>query len=83
MRPRLAGRLSSAVVADAFCRRPAGQDFQPAAGQAGDDEPASQSIAGLLEAMRYAPIFLGRIDAGGALLGLGGLLVLKNLVEQG
>ena len=48
-----------------------------------NDETAAESIASLVGDLGFAPILLGRIDAGGALLGLGGPLVLQNLVKYG
>ncbi len=50
---------------------------------AGNDEAASASIAGLVDSLGFAPISLGKINEGGALLGLGGPLVLQNLIKQG
>lgn len=50
---------------------------------AGNDEAASASVAQLVDALGFAPIALGKIAEGGALLALGGPLVLKNLVKLG
>ena len=50
---------------------------------ASDDEAASVVIAKLLADLGFAPITLGSIDAGGALLDRTGPLVLQNLVKLG
>ena len=50
---------------------------------AGNDEAASAAVVQLVDALGFAPIALGRIDEGGALLALGSPLVLKNLVRHG
>ena len=50
---------------------------------AGNDEAASATVAQLVDALGFAPIALGKIAEGGALLALGGPLVLKNLVKHG
>lgn len=48
-----------------------------------NDEAASASIAKLVEELGFAPIALGKITEGGALLGMGGPLILQNLIKQG
>ena len=49
----------------------------------GNDEAASASIAKLVEALGFAPIVLGKINVGGALMERGGPLVLQNLIKLG
>ena len=46
-----------------------------------NDEAASVSIAKLLEDLGSAPIALGKLNEGGALLTKGGLLTLQNLIK--
>ena len=48
-----------------------------------NDEAASVSVAKLLEDLGFAPIVLGKLNAGGALLAKGGPLTLQNLIKQG
>ena len=48
---------------------------------AGNDAEAEAAIAKLVGDLGFAPITLGRVDAGGVLIGLGGPLVLQNLVR--
>ena len=49
---------------------------------AGNDDGANISIAGLVESFGFAPIILGKISEGGALLRYRGPLVLQNLIKQ-
>ena len=49
----------------------------------GDDAEANSKIASLLEQLGFAPINLGKIDAGGLLQQFGGPLALQNLVKVG
>lgn len=46
-------------------------------------EAAAASIGTLVANLGFAPIQLGKVDEGGALIGLGGPLVLQNLVKLG
>jgi len=48
----------------------------------GNDEAASASIAKLVEELGFASIALGKINEGGALLGMSGPLILQNLIKQ-
>lgn len=50
---------------------------------AGNDETAAVWIANLVSDLGFAPIQLGKINEGGALLGLGAPLVLQNLIKLG
>lgn len=50
---------------------------------ASNDAAASTRISELVAALGFAPIALGKLHEGGALLGLGGPLVLQNLVKRG
>lgn len=50
---------------------------------ASNDDAASALIAQLVEALGFAPIALGKINEGGALLDRGAPLVLQNLIKQG
>jgi len=49
----------------------------------GDDTEANAKIASLVEQLGFAPINLGKIDAGGLLQQFGGPLALQNLVKVG
>lgn len=48
-----------------------------------NDEAASTLIMTLVAELGFAPIALGKISEGGALLGMGGPLILQNLIKQG
>jgi predicted dinucleotide-binding enzyme len=48
-----------------------------------NDEAASRAVGKLLEALGFASIGLGKITEGGALLAMGGPLVLQNLIKLG
>ena len=48
---------------------------------AGNDQVASASVAKLVADLGFAPINLGTIAEGGALLGMGGPLILQNLIK--
>ena len=50
---------------------------------ASNDDSATASITELVAALGFAAIALGKLNEGGALLGLGGPLVLQNLIKQG
>lgn len=47
-----------------------------------NDEAAAVAIAKLASDLGFAPILLGKIAQGGALLGMGGPLILQNLVKK-
>lgn len=49
---------------------------------AGNDDTASALVAKLVDALGFAPIALGKINEGGALLDRGAPLVLQNLIKQ-
>jgi hypothetical protein len=44
---------------------------------------AESSMAKLVADLGFAPIVLGKVDEGGVLIGMGGPLILQNLVKQG
>jgi predicted dinucleotide-binding enzyme len=48
-----------------------------------DDAPASAAITALVADLGFAPIAIGKLDEGGALLRLGGPLLLQNLIKLG
>lgn len=48
-----------------------------------NDDAASAVIAKLVAELGFAAIALGKINEGGALLGIGGPLILQNLIKQG
>ena len=48
-----------------------------------NDVEASTSIVKLVDKLGFAPIALGKINEGGTLLGLGGPLILQNLIKYG
>lgn len=50
---------------------------------ASDDEVASATVGHLLADLGFAPIHLGKIEQGGALLGMGAPLILQNLIKLG
>ena len=49
---------------------------------AGNDADANARVGELVQSLGFAAIDLGRIDEGGALLALGGPLVLQKLLKQ-
>jgi len=48
-----------------------------------NDQGAEASIARLVGELGFAPVSLGKINEGGALIAMGGPLVLQNLIRQG
>ncbi|MFZ6686400.1 NADPH-dependent F420 reductase [Undibacterium sp. SXout11W] len=48
-----------------------------------NDTKAAEVGSQLVSDLGFAPIFLGRIDQGGALLGMGGPLILQNIIKFG
>ena len=47
-----------------------------------NDKDAETSIAKLVADLGFAPILLGKLNEGGNLIGMGGPLVLQNLIKQ-
>jgi predicted dinucleotide-binding enzyme len=47
----------------------------------GNETSAVETVTGLVDALGFAPIALGRLNEGGALLGMRGPLILKNLIS--
>ena len=45
------------------------------------DQDANIIVTELVDQLGFAPISLGTIDEGGKLLGLGGALILQNIVK--
>lgn len=48
----------------------------------GRDQEANKTVTQLVDQLGFAPISLGTIDDGGKLLGLGGPLILQNIVKH-
>lgn len=48
-----------------------------------NDQGAEALIANLVGELGFAPVSLGRINEGGALIAMGGPLILQNLIKQG
>jgi predicted dinucleotide-binding enzyme len=48
----------------------------------GNDEAATSTVAVLLASLGFSPIDLGEIAKGGALIDMGGPLILKNLIKK-
>nr|WP_316640494.1 NAD(P)-binding domain-containing protein [uncultured Roseateles sp.] len=48
-----------------------------------NDDGAEASAAKLLADLGFAPILLGKVTQGGQLIGMGGPLILQNLIKQG
>ena len=48
-----------------------------------NDEGAEASMGELVADLGFAPILLGKVSDGGKLIGLGGALILQNIVKQG
>jgi predicted dinucleotide-binding enzyme len=49
----------------------------------GNDADATAAVEGLVDALGFAPIALGRIDEGGKLQQFGGALMVHSLIKQG
>lgn len=47
-----------------------------------NDEEAQASIAKLVDDLGFAPVMLGKVNQGGMLIGMGGPLILQNLIKQ-
>jgi 8-hydroxy-5-deazaflavin:NADPH oxidoreductase len=86
----VAKAVPGATVVKAFNQLPAGvlsRDPSQDGGRrvvfvASNDEKASATVKALAEQLGFSPILVGRIDEGGRLLHIPGLLVLHNLVEH-
>ncbi|MDM0032474.1 NADPH-dependent F420 reductase [Variovorax sp. J22P271] len=48
-----------------------------------NDQAAEASIAKLVGELGFSPVSLGRVNEGGALIGMGGPLILQNFIKQG
>lgn len=48
-----------------------------------NDESAEVSLAKLVADLGFAPIMLGKVNEGGMLIGMGGSLILQNLIKYG
>lgn len=48
-----------------------------------NDEAAEESVGKLVADLGFAPILLGKVSEGGALIGMGQALVMQNLVKHG
>lgn len=48
-----------------------------------NDEGAEASMGKLVADLGFAPILLGKVNEGGMLIGMGGALILQNLVKHG
>lgn len=48
-----------------------------------NDESAAVSMAKLVADLGFAPILLGKVNEGGMLIGMGGSLILQNLIKHG
>ncbi|WP_457329515.1 NADPH-dependent F420 reductase [Rhizobacter sp. P5_C2] len=48
-----------------------------------NDDDAQTAISKLVAALGFAPILLGKLDEGGNLIGMGGPLILQDLIKQG
>lgn len=48
-----------------------------------NDEGAEASMAKLVGDLGFAPIMLGKVNEGGMLIGMGGHLILQNLIKHG
>ena len=87
----VAEKLPGARVVKAFNTLPAAllaQDPRRDGGNrviflSGDDEGANTEVARLARGLGFAPMPLGRLDAGGMLMQFGGPLMVHNLVRHG
>jgi predicted dinucleotide-binding enzyme len=48
-----------------------------------NDESAEVLLAKLVADLGFAPVILGKVDEGGMLIGMGGSLILQNLIKYG
>ena len=48
-----------------------------------NDDGAEAAMAKLVADLGFAPVMLGKVDQGGMLIGMGGPLILQNLIKQG
>lgn len=86
----VAGTFTGAALVKTFNQLPARLLAQAPAEHGGrrvmfvssNDDAAAAEVANLVERLGFAAIGLGKIREGGALLGMGGALILQNLVKQ-
>lgn len=69
------------LPAKLLAMNPAAQGGRRVVFVAGDSQAASGAIAKLVDDLGFAAVVLGKIAEGGALLGMGGPLILQNLVK--
>lgn len=69
------------LPAKLLAMNPAAQGGRRVMFVAGDSQAASAAIAKLVDDLGFAAVVLGKITEGGALLGMGGPLILQNLVK--
>ena len=69
------------LPAKLLAMNPAAQGGRRVMFVAGDSQAASGAIAKLVDDLGFAAVVLGKIAEGGALLGMGGPLILQNLVK--
>jgi predicted dinucleotide-binding enzyme len=69
------------LPAKLLAMNPAAQGGRRVMFVAGDSQAASVAIAKLVDDLGFAAVVLGKIAEGGALLGMGGPLILQNLVK--
>ncbi|WP_419707217.1 NADPH-dependent F420 reductase [Promicromonospora sp. NFX87] len=73
----------NAMFATFMARDPRHEEGNQAVFLAGDDEPAKLALAQVVARLRFAPVDLGGLREGGALLQLGGPLSGKHFLLQG
>ena len=86
----VADAFPGATIVKTFNQLPAKLLAMPAAEHGGrrvmfvssNDEAAASTVTTLVEALGFAPISLGKINEGGALIGMGGALILQNLIKH-
>lgn len=86
----VAGAFAGAALVKTFNQLPARLLAQAPAEHGGrrvmfvssNDDAAAAEVASLVERLGFAAIGLGKIREGGALLGMGGALILQNLVRH-
>lgn len=86
----VAGTFTGAALVKTFNQLPARLLAQAPAEHGGrrvmfvssNDDAAAAEVASLVERLGFAAIGLGKIREGGALLGMGGALILQNLVKH-
>lgn len=86
----VAAAFPGATVVKTFNQLPARLLAMPAAEHGGhrvmfvssNDAAAAATVTALVEKLGFAAISLGKINEGGALLGMGGALILQNLIKH-